>query len=87
MSKNINVALYPIRPTEQKFRGSDATGGGTILTLSNIKLSKSENVYLNGVRQTGAGVDYTASHLAASSTITFVAALDPVDYISVVYFS
>ena len=70
--------------TDQKLRtkveqawklGSDCSGSdgaeNRVLTLSNASISSQEKVYLDGVLLTRT-TNYTPSHLAASSTITFL---------------
>ena len=74
--------------TRSDKRGSDCSGAdGTvsrILTLSNTAITKSMlSVSVNGTILHSA--DLTASHLAASSTITFINKIWDTDYISVVY--
>ena len=78
-------------PKQENKRGSDCSGsdGGTsrVLTLANTASSNmgAELVIVNGVFLHSA--DYTASHLAASSTITFTNPVWDSDYIKVVYFT
>ncbi|MHA1409341.1 MAG: hypothetical protein ACTSQY_03295 [Candidatus Odinarchaeia archaeon] len=71
-------------PQTENFRGSDATA--KVITLTNSSLSSKEIVTLNGQVMT-ITEDYTVSHLAASSTITFVDALDAADFITVRYYT
>lgn len=71
------------RPQTEDFRGTDVSAD--VLTLTNTSTSSQESVYVNGVRQTTT-TDYTASHLTASSTITFTYTPVSTDYITVCYF-
>ena len=74
-------------PATERKRGSDGASGNTVFTLTNTHLSREEIVTVNGIRQVGGGVDYTASHLAASSTITFGVGLNNNDYVDITYFT
>ena len=75
--------------TEEK-TGADCSGssGSTnrILTLTNTSLSSTELVTINGVTQSARAGDYTASHLAASSTITFLGEIYNDDELTVRYY-
>ena len=73
---------------EENKRGSDCSGSdgavNRVLTLSNTAMSDYEQVYVNGVHLHPTA-DYTVTHNAASSTVTFLNAIDDSMYIRVFY--
>lgn len=74
--------------TETKV-GSDCNGSSgdasRVLTLANASISSNEKVYVDRQRLK-ITVDYTVSHLAASSTITFVGKIWDTQAIIIDYF-
>ena len=76
--------------TVERKLGSDCTGSdgdaNRVLTLANTTTSAKEMVFLDGVCLK-AGTDYTANHLAASSTITFLLKVWDTQHIEVLYFT
>ena len=68
--------------------GSDCTGNNLesnrVLTLSNAATSSNERVYLDGVLLTPT-TEYTPSHKAAASTITFGVPVADTHKISTLY--
>ena len=77
-------------PAREDKRGSDCSGsdGDTsrVLTLANTSLTKAAiQIIVNGLFLHSA--DYSVSHLAASSTVTFTNKVWDNDYIVVVYFT
>jgi hypothetical protein len=79
-------------PTNENYLGVSCSGldgaTGRVLTLANTQLTVSNGfeVFLNGVFLTPT-TQYTASHLTASSTVTFVGAVFNVDRITVIYYT
>jgi hypothetical protein len=79
-------------PTNENYLGSACSGidGATnrVLTLANTQLTVSNGleVFVNGVFLTPI-TNFTASHLIASSTITFVGAINNTDRITVIYYT
>jgi len=73
----MGISLYVsgVAPTTENKLGSDCSGSdgdtGRVLTLTNTALSSQELVAVDG-RVLRITTDYAVSHLAASSTITFV---------------
>jgi hypothetical protein len=78
-------------PTQENKDGSDCSGSdgdaSRVLTLANTVTSDmgAEIVVVNGLVLHSA--DYTASHLASSSTITFTNKVWDSDKIKVIYFT
>ena len=76
-------------PSKENKAGSDCTGNSgaknRVLTLSNTSTSSSEIVFLDGSALKSSY--YTASHLAASSTITFTIPVWNDQDIVVLYFT
>jgi len=70
-------------PRTENFRGSAVIA--SVLTLSNTDTSSQESIVINGVTQTVV-IDYTISHSASLSKITFITQIVDGDYISVRYF-
>lgn len=88
----IDGTAYSIEPVIEQKTGADCTGGNgasdRTLTLTNTRLTTGNSlaVYVEGVRLTnGAGKDFTVSHKAASSVITFLNSLLNVHKIIVEY--
>ena len=77
-------------PDVENKRGSDCNGSdgdaNRVLTLANTALSSNEFVVVNGL-VLHADHDYTVSHKSASSTITFLNAIDDSAYIAVRYYT
>lgn len=76
--------------TVERKDGSDCTltdgDANRVLTLANTTTSSKEMVFLDGVCL-DRDVDYSVSHLAASSTITFLVKVWDTQHIQVLYFT
>ena len=83
------LGSYSVAVKDKK-RGSDCSGSdgeaNRVLTLSNTDSTEAVIVAVNGavwIEDT----DYTVSHLAASSTITFINRIADAMHIEVIYFA
>jgi hypothetical protein len=91
---NVNIYGGPsagggTTPTIEDKLGSDCSGNDNdvnrVLTLSNLGLTDNETLFLDGVQLTPT-IHYTISHLAASSTITFIVPVWNIQNIRVIYY-